>query len=278
MFNIIKMNLYRLFRQKAFYIIPISTAIMCCLMVYLIWLTPRMENLATDSGFHIAVGPYGSNGIEPLPITEEFKLTEFIDEIFGSGMLMIFISIAAAIITNAEQKNGFIKNVAGQISSRGMLTVAKLPGMMLECILVLAATVFSCALAGRLLFSSFTLGSLSALAGALAVQLMLAFGFCSLILMICTLAGNAASGIITGIALSAGIMPLVYTLINKVLWTYLHVPESFDITRCFLSTHLMSISTVSDTKTLTLGFVVGAVYLVACSAGAFVIITRKDIV
>lgn len=282
MFNIIKMSLYRLFHQKAFYIVPISTAIMCCLMVYLIWLVPRLENqaaqLPAESGFHIGIVSNDVTGIEPLPITEEFSLTEFMDEVFGSGILMIFISIVAAIITNAEQKHGFIKNVAGQISSRGILTVAKLPGMLLECILVLTVTVFSSALAGRILFSSFTLGSLSALVGALAVQLVLALGYCSLILMICTLAGNAASGIITGIALSAGITPLVYTLINKMLWTYLHVPESFDITRYFLSTHLMSINTASDTKTLTLGLVVGAVYLLACSAGAYIIIKRKDIV
>ena len=71
MFNIIKMNLYRLFRQKAFYIIPISTAIMCCLMVYLIWLTPRMENLATDSGFQITVGPDGSNRSEERRVGKE---------------------------------------------------------------------------------------------------------------------------------------------------------------------------------------------------------------
>ena len=280
MLNLIKMNLYKLFHQKAFYIVPITTAFICGLMVYTTWIIPRLENrsaqLDTETGFHIGFVA-GSPDIEPLPIVDSFELTEFMDEIFGSGFLIILVSAGAAIAANAERKNGFIKNLAGQIAPRGMLAVTKLPGMLLESFLILMFSIIGCALPGRLLYSDFILGSMSALTKTLAVQLLLSFALCALILMICTLSGNAAAGIITGIILSAGITSLLYTLINKMLWNYLHVPESFDITRYTLSGHLMSVSSASEPDALGLALAVGAAYLAVCSLGAYVILKKKDI-
>lgn len=281
MINLIKMNLYKLFRQKAFYIVPISMAITCCFMVYLIWLTPRLEEQAaqmeTKTGFHAGIVAGSTDG-EPLPIPESFDLTEFEDQLFESGILIILISVGAAIIANAEQKHGFIKNLAGQVSPRGMLAAAKLPGMLIESFLILAASVISSALMGRILYDDFTLGNLSALAGAAAVQLVLSLALCALILMICTLAGNAAAGIITGIALSMGITPLLYMLIDKVLWNYFHVPESFDIYGYSLSKYLTSITSVSVTDGVTCALAVGAAYLAVCTVLAYMIIKKKDIV
>ena len=95
--------------------------------------------------------------------------------------------------------------------------------------------------------------------------------------MICTLSENAVAGIITGIILSMNMLPLLYMLINKVLWNYFHVPESFDITRYILSSHLMSVSSTSEPDALVFALAVGAAYLAACSFGAFVILKKKDI-
>lgn len=280
MFNLIKMNLYKLFHQRAFYIVPITAAFICCLMVYLIWSLPRLENQYAqedaEPGFHMGIVA-GSPEAEAPPIVEKFDLTEFMDEIFGSGILVILISVIAAITANAERKNGFIKNLAGQIAPRGMLAVAKLPGMLLESFLILTFSFIGCALSGRVLYSDFTLGDLSALTKALAVQLLLSFALCAFILMICTLSENASAGIITGIVLCTGILSLLYTLINKVLWNYFQVPESFDINRYSLSGHLMSVSSTSEPDALGLALAVGAAYLAACSLGAFVILKKKDI-
>lgn len=280
MFNLIKMNFYKLFHQRAFYIVPITAAFICCLMVYLIWSLPRLENQYAqedvEPGFHMGIVA-GSPEAEALPIDEKFDLTEFMDEMFGSGILIILISVIAAITANTERKNGFIKNLAGQIAPRGMLAVAKLPGMLLESFLILMFTFIGCALSGRLLYSDFTLGDMPALTKALAVQLLLSFALCAFILMICTLSENAAAGIITGIVLCTGILSLLYTLINKVLWNYLHVPESFDITRYTLSGHLMSVFSTSEPDALGLALAVGAAYLVVCSLGAYVIFKKKDI-
>ena len=280
MFNMIKMNLYRLFHQKAFYIIPAVSAIVSCFMVYMVWMVPKLENqtaqLQTEAGLHAGVA-VGSPDSEPSPLIGSFNLTEFMDEILGSGILIIMISAGAAIIANSERKNGFIKNLAGQIAPRGLLTVTKLPGMLLESILILVFSLIGCALPGRLLFATFTLGSLSALVKALAVHMLLSTALCALILMICTLSENAASGIITGIVLSAGLLPFLYMLIDKVLWNYFHVPESFDLNRYSLSGHLMSVASTSDTGALVLALAVGAVYLAVCSIGSYVIIKKKDI-
>lgn len=280
MFNMIKMNLYRVVHQKAFYIVPVSMALVCSFLVYITWLTPRLERQAAEitgqSGIQAGY-VVGSTADEAFPLTEDFDLTVFIDLLFDSGMLMLLTSIGASIITNAERKHGFIKNIAGQISPRGLLAPAKLPGMLLECILIIAFAVLGAALSGKIFYAGFAFGNLAALAGALAVQLLLCFALCALILMICTLSENAAAGIITGIILSMNMLPLLYMLINKILWNYFHVPESFDITRYTLSSHLMSVSSTSEPDALGLALAVGVAYLAACSLGAFVILKKKDI-
>lgn len=280
MFNLIKMNLYRVFHQKAFYIVPVSMAMVCGFLVYITWLTPRLERQAVEmtgqSGIQAGI-VVGSTADESFPLTEDFDLTIFMDLLFDSGMLGLLISIGASIITNAERKHGFIKNIAGQISPRGMMAPAKLPGMLLECFLILAFAVLGAALSGKIFYAGFTFGNLAALTKALAVQLLLGFALCAFIMMICTLSENAAAGIITGIILSMNMLPLLYMLINTVLWNYLHVPESFDITRYTLSTHLMSVSSTSEPDTLGLALAVGAAYLVVYSLGASVILKKKDI-
>lgn len=284
MYNLIKMNLYRAFHQKAFIIVPLSMAIVACLMVYLVWLTPRLEQAAYETddrsdfsaGFHVGITA-GPATEEPIPVLEEFNLTDFMDELFTSGILGILISVGAAIIANSERKHGYIKNIAGQIPSRGMLILAKLPAMLLESLMILIFATLGFALAGRILFEKFVFGNPAGFVRAFAVQLFLSLALCALILMICTLAENAASGIITGIVLSAGILSFLYGMINKALWRYLHLSESFDITDYTLSTRLMSVFSASDTGALIHGLVIGVVYLAVCSAGACMIIRRKDI-
>lgn len=279
MFNLIKMHLYRVFHQKAFYIVPVSMAFVCCFLVYITWLVPRLERQAAEiteqSGIQVGY-VVGSTADESFPLTEDFDLTVFMDLLFDSGMPALLISIGASIITNAERKHGFIKNIAGQIS-RGMMAPAKLPGMLLESFLILAFAVLGAALSGKIFYTGFAFGNLAALARALAVQLLLALAFSALIQMICTLAGNAASGIITGIIFCGGFLSLGYMLINTVLWNYLHVPESFDITRYTLTGHLTSVSSTSEPDALGLALVVGAAYLAACSLGTYMILKKKDI-
>ncbi|MCM1057274.1 MAG: hypothetical protein NC517_06685 [Firmicutes bacterium] len=295
MFNLIKMNLYRLFRQKSFYVLLGTAVLIGWFMVFMIWMTPRLEEQAEkareqrvqnggqteDMGFHVGVvvGMTEGEGLqESAPRLEEFNVTEFMDEYFTAGFPMILISVGAAIIANGERKRGFIKNLGGQMKPRGMLPLSKLPAILLEIAGLYGVTVLSFVLFGRIYFEKFTMGSLSAMCRAMGAQLVLGLAFGAIILLISTAARNAASGIIAGIIVASGLFPYVYFFINRVAKAYFGASENFDISRCSLDYYISCVTSKAAGKEIAVALMAGAVYLVLASAAGWFVMEKRDIV
>lgn len=290
MFNLIKMNFYRLFRQKSFYITAAAAALIGWFMVFMIWLTPVMEEkLAAgggemaegDGGFHVGIRVGGEEESD-MPASaagpEEFNVTEFADEFFSGGFSMILISVGAAIIANSERKRGFVKNLGGQVKPRGMLTLSKLPAMLLELGAIYAALVLSVALFGRLYFKQYTLGNISVLCRTISVQLLLGLAFGALILLISTLGRSAAAGIIAGILLASGLVNAVCFFLNRLATAYLGAPEDFDISRGSLSYYIEGITSEAGGGDIAAALIVGTVYLILTSAAGWFLMEKRDIV
>ena len=295
MLNLIKMNFYRLFRQKSFYVLLGTAVLIGWFMVFMIWVEPRLEEQAEklreqraqsgeqteDMGFHVGVvvGTTDGDGLqESAAGVEEFNVLEFMDEYFTSGFPMILLSVGAAIIANGERKKGFIKNLGGQMKPRGMLPVSKLPAILFEIAVLYVATAFSFILFGRIYFEKYTLGSIPAMCRAMGVQLVLGLAFGALILLVSTIGRNAASGIIAGIIMTSGVIIYVYSLINQVATAYLGAPENFDIARCSLSYYMSGVTSEAAGKDLVTALIVGVVYLVLASAAGWFVMEKNDIV
>lgn len=289
MFNLIKMNFYRLFRQKSFYVMIATAALIGWFMVFIVWLTPRLEEklaagggetVEGGKGFHVGVvvgETEGAATVEPSPKLEEFNVTEFMDEFFSSGFAMILISVGTAIIANAEQKRGFIKNLGGQMKPRGMLPLSKLPAILVETAAMYAAVILSYALFGRLYYEQYTFGNLPAMCKAASLQLLLGLAFSTLILLVSTAARNAAAGIITGIILASGLLSYVYVLINRMATAYLGAPADFDISKGSLSFYINGITSEAAGREVTAALAVGAVYLILASCGGWLVMEKRDV-
>lgn len=292
MLNLIKMNFYRLFRQKSFYVLIAVAAFIGWFMVFMVWMTPRMEEKARQiagqadeekdfsAGFHVGImvgGTEGEDLPEPTPKIEEFNVTEFLDEFFASSFAMILISVGAAIIANAERKRGFIKNLGGQMKPRGMLTLSKLPAVLAEIAVMYAAVVLSIALFGRIYYEQYTLGNVSAMCRTISVQLLLGLAFGALIVLVSTASRNAAAGIIAGIIVASGLFPYVYFFINRIATTYLGAPAGFDISRYSLDYYISSITSEAAGRDVTAALIAGVVYLLFSSAAGCLVMEKRDV-
>lgn len=291
MLNLIKMNFYRLFRQKSFYVLIAVAALIGWFMVFMVWAIPRMEEEARQiaaqsdgekdfsAGFQVGFVTGGTEGqdLEPAPRIEVFHVAEFVDEFFTSGFAMILISVGAAIIANAERKRGFVKNLGGQMKPRGMLTLSKLPAILSEIAVMYAAVVLSIALFGRIYYEQYTLGSISAMCKALSIQLLLGLAFGALIMLVSTAARNAAAGIIAGIIVASGLFPYVCFFINKIATTYLGAPADFDISRCSLDYYISNVTSETPGKDVTAALIAGVVYLLLASAAGYFVMEKRDV-
>lgn len=299
MFNLIKMNFYRLFHQKSFYVMIAVAAFIGWFMVFVIWMAPRLEEKAqsarntreqasqtdeetgSNAGFHVGIMIGGSEG-EDIPESEPsvvvFNVAEFLDEFFSSGFTMILISVGASIIANAERKRGFIKNLGGQMKPRGMLIVSKLPTILFEIAAMYTATVLSIVLFGRVYYEHYTLGNVPAMCKTIVVQLLLGLAFGALVMLVCTAARNAAAGIFAGIAVASGLFPYVYFFINRIATAYLGAPAEFDISRCSLDYYLSCITSEAAGKDVATALIVGVVYLLLASAAGCLVMEKRDIV
>ncbi len=286
MFNMIKMNFYRLFHQRSFYVVIGTALFISWFMVYIVWMMPRMaeraaENLSQtnaeeESGFHVGIVIGDMEGAE-VPVTDEFNLLEFMDEYFTSGIIVILISVGVSMIANSERKKGFIKNLGGQIKPRGMLVGTKLPVILFEILIILAVTVLGFALFGQIYFAKYTVGSLTDLCRVLAVQLLLCLAFGALILLVCVVARNAAAGIIVGIIMSTGLLLSLYSLFNQFATAYLGAGEGFDISRYTLNYYLMGLTSAAGNSDMTTAGLVGTVYLLLAAAIGSLVTEKRDI-
>ena len=288
MFNLIKMNFYRLFHQKSFFICLAAAALTGWFMVFLVWMTPKLEaeigSRATEEkgfieGFRVGyVGEMSGAQVSQAPVLETFNAADFMDEFLTSGIGLILISVSVPLIVNADRKKGFIKNLGGQMKPRGMLALAKLPVILFDSAAIYITAFLSFALFGRIYYAQYMLGNIVLLCRTLLVQLVLALAFGALLMLICMLVRSAAGGILAGVAVSLGLLEVVYAQVSRFAVAFLGAPMEFDMARYSLDYYISEVFSAVPNSVVAAALLAGAVYLILTSAAGYFIMEKRDIV
>lgn len=295
MFNLIRMNFYRMFHQKSFYVCLAVTAVIGWFMVFLVWMTPKLEEKAREAreakalaaqeggesadegfqaGFVMGFTDGADGEMEEIYVLEEFNVSDFIMEFCCSGFNVIMLSVGVSLIVNSERKRGYIKNLGGQIKPRGMFVAAKLPVILFDVAAVYAAAGLSIALSGRIYYDRYTLGDAAALGGTLLQQLLLGTAFGALVMLFCTMARSAVAGILVGVAVAVNITPMLYGWISRFAVAYLGASEGFNVSVYTLEFYLMNtVGSVDVSRSL----IVGMSYLLLATALGWFIMEKRDI-
>lgn len=214
MFNLIKMDIYRLTRTKSFktgliFAVIIPFVAMACLSGLLSIFSEMMkdpENVAALSAFPIV--SWLSNGVT----ISEIILT-------GFGVLSLLIStVLTAIFVNSEQESGYIKNIAGQLPDRGIMIVSKIYAIAVINLVIFVLYTAVSSLSGLLFFQSvLKSGSITPLLITLATKFLLYMAIDTVILFICTLTKSKALSVAIGVIFGIGISGFAFSIINSVL-------------------------------------------------------------
>ena len=226
MLNLIKMDLYRMFHSLSTWIIILFTAGMALFCVVMVQgdldamaddptYAQEMEQeaaSASDGNEDRQIGLYSES--DPEWIEGRIDAGEFISSQLQSGLLTLFVVIFAAIFANAEQKNGYVKNIAGQLTNRGTLALSKLAASAVQVFIMLLVFSLAAGVMGKILWGGrFSLGSLTDMLPFLGAQYLLNLGIAALILFLCILTKSSAFSMTAGIVMVMGLFVPVYSII-----------------------------------------------------------------
>lgn len=246
MANLIKMDLYRLVRSKLFWIL---NGVVVLLSAAFTVLTFVVSNI-----FKNAAGVTYSEEVEFSSL-----LSSPIEQIF-----LILVMISAVSFMYADIANGYIKNIAGQLTNKGNTVISKFIVIGIHnfafMFLGLLGNTLSELCVRKVVFDSMIAYGLAAFV----IKWLLLMSISSIVLFFSTGLKNKTVASVTGVLFSSGLLALVYMGLNAGI-ANIFKTDNFDINsympdQLFGSTMATTLN-VTAFNAIVVSLVVSAVFL-----------------
>lgn len=249
MINLIKMDIYRLFRTKALYIIAVTFFIFVFLFTYM-----QFELFSTDSSITISV----ENIMELTMI-----------------LFTLVITIFSTLFTTSENTSGYIKNIGGQISARSLLIVSKAAALLLYTIIMFGAYLIVQLIAYRIVCGDITFQSEPKdFAIYVAIEILLHFALALVCIMIALVIPSSGIAMTLSVILGCRITTNFYAAINMLFDSI----KDFDVSNYLLIGNIGSLSAASTNHEAMTAILVGIIFGAASMLISCLIFEKKDIV
>ena len=290
MIKIIRTDLFRLFRSKAFYSFPIFIVLIITLSSFFSAskVDKTDESAENEEGLHIEISIESEqkeqNNSEAQEITTKISVLSMAEKL-ADGSILIFVGIILIIFCTSETRAGFIKNSASAVSDRGLLAVSKiLVGMVMTIIYLLEHAVLTVLLG--FIFSLFGAPKLEYVpipAGEgfevfrYAVLAFLAnMAIITILVFMHELTRNRALGVIAALCFAGSIFEnLTRTLVGAVQDAF-GILEGFDIAKYMLFPNLAE-GYKADAYNPTIVLVLSLIYILIFGILAMTVSRKKEV-
>lgn len=283
MLNVIKMELYRMFRSKSLYVI---WAVMAVAIIFNTAMSKEQYDLVqeqagsyeefvtnvdeTEEKINIGMSVY-------IPMQPGENITVF-DVLFASlqpKFIALFLVIFAVIFSSADLNSGYIKNIGGQVKNREKLIGSKAIALIIFTIVSMAIAVGIQIIANSLFFGYLELGNVSDLVKYLLVQTILhiALVLIGMALSI-VLKSNLVSMIIV-VCLCMNLSMVIYAGINT--WIQNIGIKDINIIDYTVTGKISMLPMVPANQDCISAIVVAVVFGVVVTALTGVVFKRRDI-
>lgn len=274
MFNLIKMDLYRLTRLKSFKIGLIIASLASLISLFAVFGLLQIIEIAIKQDPTMNIGDIAS----VFPILSWINGVDYGDVVlFGTNAFSLFIGcLVSASFIGAEQSAGYFKNIAGQVRPRGLTIISKfVTTCLIHVSIIVAYTIVSC-IFGQIFFSSYIVSyNIAAMIGALFLRILLFFAINAIIVFFCILAKNQALAMVIGAILGIGVTGIAYFAINTLLGV-LKI-SNFDVSHFMPDgiNGILSVSTISEVYLQ--GIIVSSILIAVFIFGAMMIVEKRDV-
>ncbi len=270
MFNLLRMDLYRMIRSRAVYIclgIMLGLSILCCFMVWM-FETPEGQNMALRLGMveisELAEMEAVGSVLEEMDFLEMFR-----DMGMDGGSHCTMLGIVVALFVCMDFNSGYIKNIMSSHRNRWGYVVSKVLAVgILNFGLIVISLLFT--LLANLVLHMVPFVSPAQILFYLAWAWLVSTAFAALIILICVLTRSTAMGVLGAVFIGSGMVTVAASAFTDLF----HMGRWVEYTLYFnLSYGPSAYSGAGDLKV----FVVGLVFLVLYSLAAAVVLKKQDI-
>lgn len=281
--NLLRMDLHRLVRSFSFWVMIITTISISLLCVsvadvdlnQLSEQTQGSTEISEDAEEYSRIGVYIA--ANPEWISGDIKFSDFINTLYSSRFMLIICVIFIALFSNAEQKNGYIKNIAGMLPNRGKLVISKTLVVALQVFTVLFVGLITSLVFCKIFWNDkLILGDISKLICSFGLNYLLHFAFGMIILMLTLVLKNSAFSMTFGVLCSCGISVFFYKLINMPI-NNIKGLEDFDIAKYVPETNICAVNSFMEKESIFRMIAIGVFISTVMCIITTVIIEKRDI-
>lgn len=281
MLNLIKMDLYRMFRTKSLYVICIVlaaallfTTILCKTDYEILNEADavQQEQVAELTTENINVGM-----IVTLPTEPGEKVTVF-DIFFGNSQgkfYALFLVIFVVLFSTADISSGYIKNIGGQVQSRGALAISRAIALAVFTIMTLAGVFVFQAVANGIVFGYLEWGDARAILLYFATEVVLHYALVLICMTIAVTLKNNVISMVIAVCLTMNVMTIVYGLVNNAIQKM--GIQNFQIYEYTITGKLSLLPMNPGGKECLAAFGVALAFIVATIVAGSVVFQKRDI-
>lgn len=280
MFNMIRMDIYRMFRTKSLYIIWIFMTATILFSTYMSTLetNPAQNPSGAYQETDTAAEEQANIGFTvTLPTQPGEKITVF-DEFYGnmqSKILAIFLVVFTVMFSTADVNSGFIKCIGGQVRNRGFLILSKAVSLTIYTILSMAVIIVVQIVSYFLIYGECIMGNMKNFGIYILCQTVLHIALLFICMAIAVLLRNNVISMAIVICLCINLMTVIYSAIQTGVQKMGF--EHFNLVENTVSGKITMISTAPDAREILSVFLISAVYGIAFTALSVFTFKRRDL-
>lgn len=278
MFNVVRMDLYRMLRAMSTKIL-----VMFVLMFSVFCVTMTKEDIniikedmveqgvvpekpelsagvAGEESMDFSIGVYSQSS--PEWVNGKIKFPEFLESQLASGLFLVLCAIFVALFVHAEQKHGYVKNIAGQLPNKWMLVCSKLVAVAAQMALMFLVICVAMFVTGKIVFGEkMVLDSVLDTLKVVGIQYLLHMGFASVIIALCMVFRSAALSMTVGILIACKVPVMLYALGDKLLDKCFGL-QDVNLSQYAIEMNVTTCSLSMDAKDWVRSIVVGVICIV----------------
>ena len=225
MLNMIRMELYRMFKTKSLYVIWLVLAVGILFTTGLS--ADEMKTYTMEEKqemYEYATGQQKSDtvnlGMDVTVPTKPGDTVSVFDLFYGNikgKFLALFMVIFAVLYSTADMTSGFIKNIAGQVRDRRGLVFAK--GVSLFVYTVLTMLIFTGiqTVSNALFFDEFVFGPVKEFLQYAGIQTLLHFAFLMIVMCIAIVLRNNVISMMLSVCLCMNVLVIFYSFLDNLI-------------------------------------------------------------
>ena len=225
MLNMIRMELYRMFKTKSMYVIWLVLAVGILFTTGLS--ADEMKTYTMEEKqemYEYATGQRESEtvnlGMDVTVPTKPGDTVSVFDLFYGNikgKFLALFMVIFAVLYSTADMTSGFVKNIAGQVRDRRRLVFAK--GVSLFVYTVLTMLIFTGiqTVSNALFFDEFVFGPVKEFLQYAGIQTLLHFALLIIVMCIAIVLRNNVISMMLSVCLCMNVLVIFYSFLDNMI-------------------------------------------------------------